>query len=52
VSGTSSLKVEPVQFFLGLVFPYLLVVGMAYVGARVVYHLGNEVKRSAVRGDC
>ena len=24
----------PVQFFIGLVFPYLLVVGMAYVGAR------------------
>lgn len=27
----------PIQFFFGLVFPYLLVVVMAYVGARVVY---------------
>jgi hypothetical protein len=34
------------QFFLWLVFPYLLVVGMAYVGARVVYGLGREVKRA------
>jgi serine/threonine-protein kinase len=32
------------------VFPYLLVVGMAYVGARVVYHLGTEVKRARELG--
>jgi serine/threonine-protein kinase len=34
------------MFFFGLVFPYLLIVGMAYVGARVVYSLGTEVKRA------
>jgi eukaryotic-like serine/threonine-protein kinase len=45
-SGTTSLRLEPAQFFFGLVFPYLLVVGMAYVGARVVYGLGREVKRA------
>lgn len=28
---------DPLQFFFWLVFPYLLVVVMAYVGARVVY---------------
>jgi serine/threonine-protein kinase len=32
------------------VFPYILVVGMAYVGARVVYHLGTEVKRARELG--
>ncbi len=41
---------DPLQFFLGLVFPYLLVVGMAYVGARVVYNLGTEVKRARELG--
>src|SRR5213080_4653046 len=44
VSGVP-VSIEPLKFFLGLVFPYILVVGMAYVGARVVYHLGSEVKR-------
>ena len=38
-----SFKPGPAQFFFGLVFPYLLVVVMAYVGARVVYALGTEV---------
>ncbi|HEX6434578.1 MAG TPA: hypothetical protein VFZ87_10055, partial [Gemmatimonadales bacterium] len=49
-SGTTSLRVEPPQFFIGLVFPYLLVVCMAYVGARVVYQLGTEVKRARELG--
>jgi serine/threonine-protein kinase len=46
----TSQSLEPVEFFLGLVFPYLLVVSMAYVGARVVYHLGTEVKRARELG--
>jgi eukaryotic-like serine/threonine-protein kinase len=50
VSGATSFRIEPGQFFLGLMFPYLLVVGMAYVGARVVYHLGTEVKRARELG--
>jgi len=49
-SGTTSFRLDPGQFFLGLVFPYLLVVGMAYVGARVVYNLGTEVKRARELG--
>jgi len=49
-SGTTSFRLDPAQFFFGLVFPYLLVVGMAYVGARVVYHLGTEVKRARELG--
>ena len=31
-------------------FPYLLVAGMAWVGARVVYHLGTEVRRARELG--
>jgi serine/threonine-protein kinase len=46
----TSLRMHPVLFFLGLVFPYLLVAGMAYVGARVVYRLGSEVKRARELG--
>ena len=49
-TGYTSLRVEPAVFFIGLVFPYLLVVGMAYVGARVVYQLGTEVKRARELG--
>ena len=45
-SGWTSFRIDPTEFFLGLVFPYLLVVAMAYVGARVVYHLRSEVKRA------
>ena len=40
----------PGQFFFWFVFPYLLVVGMAYVGSRVVYGLGAEVKRARELG--
>jgi serine/threonine-protein kinase len=39
-----------VQFFFWVVFPYLLVVVMAYVGARVVYALGAEVTRARELG--
>jgi len=49
-TGFTSLRVEPALFFVGLVFPYLLVAGMAYVGARVVYQLGTEVKRARELG--
>jgi eukaryotic-like serine/threonine-protein kinase len=45
-----SFKPSPGQFFLALVFPYLLVVVMAYVGARVVYALGTEVSRARELG--
>ena len=41
---------SPLQFFFWLVFPYLLVVVMAYVGARVVYALGTEVSRARELG--
>jgi len=49
-SATTAFRLDPAQFFFGLVFPYLLVVAMAYVGARVVYQLGTEVKRARELG--
>jgi eukaryotic-like serine/threonine-protein kinase len=49
-SGATSLRVAPAAFFFGLVFPYLIVVGMAYIAARVVYHLGTEVSRARELG--
>src|SRR4051812_41106313 len=49
-SDITSFRVDPGEFFFGLVFPYVLVVCMAYVGARVVYHLGTEVKRARDQG--
>ncbi len=49
-SGVTSFRIGPAEFFFGLVFPYLLVVCMAYVGARVVYNLGTEVKRARELG--
>jgi eukaryotic-like serine/threonine-protein kinase len=50
LSGATTLRLDPAQFFFGLIFPYLLVVVMAYVGARVVYQLGTEVKRARELG--
>ena len=38
------------QFFFLFVFPYLLVVVMAYVGARVLFALGNEVRKARELG--
>src|SRR5215212_1018184 len=49
-SGATSLRVEPALFLIGLVLPYLLVVVMAYVGARVVYSMGREVSRARELG--
>ena len=39
-----------VQFFFLFVFPYLLVVVMAYVGARVLFALGDEVRKARELG--
>ena len=50
-SGGTSLRVNPAQFFFGLVFPYLLVVAMAYVGARVVYQPGHRGQARARAGE-
>jgi hypothetical protein len=49
-TGTAFFLPDQLQFFFGLVFPYLLVVVMAYGGARVVYSLGTEVSRARELG--
>jgi eukaryotic-like serine/threonine-protein kinase len=38
------------QFFFIFVFPYVLVVAMAYVGARVLHALGTEVRKARELG--
>jgi serine/threonine-protein kinase len=50
VTGATGFRPVPGQFFFWFVFPYLLVVGMAYVGARVIHGLGTEVKRARELG--
>jgi serine/threonine-protein kinase len=49
-SDPATPHLNPLQFFFGLVFPYLLVVAMAYFGARTVNQLGAEVKRARELG--
>jgi serine/threonine-protein kinase len=49
-TGPPALRLPPVRFFFLLVLPYLLVVLIAHVGARVVYHLGTELKRARELG--
>jgi serine/threonine-protein kinase len=49
-STPESFRIDAPSFFFGLVFPYMLVVCMAYVGARVVYSLGAQVKRARELG--
>ena len=48
--GRTPFHPSPVQFFFWLIFPYALVVVLAYVGARVVHALGTEVKRARELG--
>ena len=49
-TGVIGFRLEPAQFFFWLVSPYLIIVGMAWVGARVVYGLGAEVGRARALG--
>jgi eukaryotic-like serine/threonine-protein kinase len=44
------MRLNPLQFFFVFIFPYLLVVAMAYVGARVLFALGNEVRKARELG--
>jgi serine/threonine-protein kinase len=44
------LTLAPLRFFVQIVLPYLLVVLVSYVGARVVYRLGTELTRARELG--
>jgi serine/threonine-protein kinase len=44
--GVNTVRLGPIEFFFALVFPYLLIAGMAWISARVVYRLGREVQRA------
>lgn len=48
--GINDVAVTPFQFFLGLVFPNLLIVVMAYSGARIVYGMGRAVREAREMG--
>ncbi len=50
VSRGSNLPLDASSFFFMLVFPYLVVVLMAYVGSRVVYRLGAQVREAREMG--
>jgi serine/threonine-protein kinase len=50
VSRHSNAPVDSEFFFFSLVFPYLIVLLMAYVGARVVYRLGAAVRQARELG--
>ena len=45
-----NMYLHPVEFFFMLVFPYLVVLTMAYVGSRVVYRLGAAVTKAREMG--
>ncbi len=48
--GLTTVVLSPFGFFFALIFPYVLIVAMAFVAARVVYHLGSEVRRARELG--
>jgi serine/threonine-protein kinase len=48
--GSNIVFPGPLEYFVVLVFPYLLIVVMAYVGSRVVYGLGTAVREAREMG--
>ncbi len=48
--GGTSIVLEPHEFFLGLIMPYLLVIMMTHVGARAIYRLGRQVAEAREMG--
>ena len=50
VTGLTPLQTSAFRFFVLIVLPYLLVVLVAFVGARVVYNLGTALNRAQELG--
>ncbi len=49
-AGTTNIVLTGGEFFIGLILPNLLIVGMAYVGARIVYRMGKAVREAREMG--
>ena len=49
-TGLTTVEISPSLFLFRIVLPYLLVVAIAYVGARVIYNLGSELHRARELG--
>jgi serine/threonine-protein kinase len=49
-TGASTVVLGAPEYFFALIFPYVIVVGMAGVAASVVYQLGAEVRRARELG--
>jgi serine/threonine-protein kinase len=50
VAQGRNLALDPGSFFFMLAFPYLVVVLMSYVGSRIVYRLGAQVREAREMG--
>jgi serine/threonine-protein kinase len=48
--GRADVLMPPIGFFFRHVFPYLICVGLAIAGGRVVFHLGAAIKRARELG--
>ncbi len=48
--GGTQLDLPPQLFFAGLVFPYIIVSGMAFASARVMFNLSSDVRRAREMG--
>src|SRR5581483_9241292 len=48
--GYVPMRIEPMRFVLQVIVPYLLVVIVAYIGARIIYSLGTDLKRAQELG--
>jgi len=48
--GGTRMDIPAPYFFVGLVLPYVLCAFLAYMGARIVYHLGAEVQKARELG--
>jgi eukaryotic-like serine/threonine-protein kinase len=50
LSGRTAFHLAPIEFFFAIIFPYILIVALAYAGQRVVYALGKEATRAQELG--
>jgi eukaryotic-like serine/threonine-protein kinase len=49
-TGLAPTRLPPLRFLVEIIIPYLLVVFVSYVGARIVYRLGTDLKRAQELG--